>query len=133
MAQPATRTVTADAAQRILSSVVNQFRLNIRAAGEGTDTAKNSKLAYLQVLEHRASGQLEKLASNLDTLYGGHQDVPAVLGKLLEVFIAGGLERPAELRALDASRAGDPNWFGSNKSIASSLYVDVHSGNLANL
>ena len=132
MAPPATRTMTADTARRILADVVQQFRLDLHGAGD-TDPARNSQLQHLQVLERRASGQLERLASNLDTLYGGHQDVPAALQKLLQVFIAGGLERPAELRDLDTRRQSDPNWFGSNKSIASSLYVDVHSGNLAKL
>ncbi len=132
MAPPATRTMTADTARRILADVVHQFRLDLHAAG-GSEPAKNSQLEHLQVLERRASVQLERLASNLDTLYGGHQDVPAALQKLLQVFIAGGLERPAELRDLDTRRQSDPNWFGSNKSIASSLYVDVHSGNLATL
>ena len=112
--------------------MIGRFRLDINAA-HGTADSKSKQLEQLQVLEQRASAQLERLSSNLEMLYGGRQDVPAVLGKMLEVFITKGLERPDELKQLDAAREGDPNWFSSNKSIGSALYVDRHCGTLSNL
>lgn len=112
--------------------MIGRLRQEIDAA-DGTAQSKGKKLLHLQVLERRAAAHVERLSSNLETLYGGHQDIPAVLEMLLEVFIAKGLERPDELKDLDARRERDPNWFSTHKSIASSLYVDVHSGTLSNL
>lgn len=119
-------------AKRILAGVIDRLRLGINAT-DGTDRSKGKKLEHLQVLEQRAFAQVERLSSNLQALYGGRHDVPAVLEKMLEVFIAKGLERPDELKLLDAARAHDPNWFSSNKSIASTLYVDRHCGTLSGL
>jgi amylosucrase len=115
-----------------LAGVVGRFRLDINAA-EGNADSKSQKLAFLQVLKQRASAQLERLSSNLEILYGGHPDVPAVLKKMLDLFIARGLERPDELKQLDAAREGNPNWFNSNKSVGSAMYVDRHCGTLSNL
>jgi amylosucrase len=116
----------------LLAGVVGRFRLDINAA-EGNADSKSQKLAFLQVLKQRASAQLERLSSNLEILYGGHPDVPAVLKKMLDLFIARGLERPDELKQLDAAREGNPNWFNSNKSVGSAMYVDRHCGTLSNL
>jgi hypothetical protein len=118
--------------KHLLAGVIERFRLNLQAAGTTADSQR-MQLEHLQVLQQRASAQVERLASNLESLYGGRQDVPAVLEKLLEVFIANGLERPEELRQLDAAREHDPNWFSSNKALGAALYVDRHCGTLHNL
>lgn len=123
---------TPTAPNHLLAGVIGKFQLDINAA-DGSADSKSKKLEHLQILEQRASAQMEKLSSNLEALYGGRQDVPAVLGKLLEVFIAKGLERPDELKQLDAARERDPNWFSSNKSIGGALYVDRYCGTLSNL
>lgn len=116
--------------KRILAGVIDRFRLNIDATDD--IAGKSSKLEHLQVLERRASTQLEKLSSNLGAVYGG-QRVPEVLEPLLELFIAKGLERPEELKQLDAARERDPNWFCSNQAIGSNMYVDFHCGTLGKL
>lgn len=111
--------------------MVDRLRLAINAADDAAPD-KSSKLEHLQVLERRASAQLPKLSANLGAIYGA-QRAPEVLGSLLELFIARGLERPEELKQLDAAREHDPNWFCSNKSIGSNMYVDRHCGTLSNL
>jgi len=114
-----------------LFGVIDRFEKEIKAT-DGTDTAKSSKLEDLKALEGRASAQLEKLSDNLSALYGA-QRTPQVLGALLELFVARGLERPDELKQLDAKREHDPNWFCSNKVIGSNMYVDRHCETLSKL
>ncbi|BBE23535.1 amylosucrase [Arthrobacter sp. MN05-02] len=42
-------------------------------------------------------------------------------------------DRPADLKALDASRAMAPDWFASNRMLGGVCYVDLYAGNLANV
>lgn len=119
-------------ARQVLSSTIGRFRADISRSG-ASHADKTRQLQHLEVLERRAGAQVERLASNLGALYAGSHDVGAVLGMMLETIIARGLERPAELRALDTAREHDTGWFSSHKSIATSLYVDVHSGTLKKL
>jgi amylosucrase len=119
-------------AKQVLSDTISRFRLDISRSGD-SDADKSSKLQHLEVLERRAGAQLEKLSANLGALYGSRHDVGAVLNLMLETIIARGLERPGELKALDAAREHDPGWFSTHKSIAGSLYVDVHCGTLDKL
>lgn len=115
-----------------MSDTIAEFRLKISGSGD-SDADKSTKLQHLEVLERRAGAQLEKLSSNLEALYGGRDDVGDVLKLMLKTIIGEGLERPRDLQALDAAREQDPDWFSTNKSIASSLYVDVHCETLSNL
>ncbi len=116
---------------KLLSGVIDRLRLAINAADDPA-ASKRGKLDHLQVLEQRASGQLTRLSANLSAIYGS-QRAPEVLDSLLELFIARGLERPEDLKQIDAAREHAPNWFCSNKSIGGNMYVDRHCGTLGNL
>jgi amylosucrase/maltose alpha-D-glucosyltransferase/alpha-amylase len=43
------------------------------------------------------------------------------------------LARPAELKALDALREGDPRWYLSNRMVGAMCYVDLFAGDLQGL
>jgi len=116
-------------ARQVLSDTISRFRLDISRSGD-SDADKSSKLQHLEVLERRAGAQLERLSSDLQKLYGNRNDV---LEMMLKTFIAGGLQRPDELKALDAAREKNPGWFSTHKSIGSAMYVDRHCGTLTNL
>jgi amylosucrase len=42
-------------------------------------------------------------------------------------------DRPADLKAIDASRTMAPDWFQSNRTLGGVCYVDLYAGNLAGL
>ncbi|HET7868111.1 MAG TPA: alpha-amylase family glycosyl hydrolase [Burkholderiaceae bacterium] len=115
----------------MLSHVIGRFRRELHAAGDAEDRSR--QVRHLQALELRAHAQLPKLSAHLEALYGGRRDLPAQLGTLLELAITKGLERPDELRQLDAAREHDPSWFSSHKRIGAALYVDRHCGTLGKL
>ncbi len=118
--------------KQILKETVGQLESEIRNSNSSA-SEKTEKLEHLKVLEHRSSGQLQRLTSNLKALYGDRHDFKDVFKRILQTFIAGGLERPSELKELDKQRENNPNWFASNKSIEATLYVDRHCKTLDNL
>jgi len=117
--------------EQVLAGVISRFRRDLGTAGDAV--YRSRQIRHLQALELRARAQLPKLTTHLEALYGGRHDVPALLRTLLELAVAKGLERPEELRQLDAAREHDPDWFSSHKRIGAALYVDRHCGTLGKL
>ena len=67
----------------------------------------------------------------LGRLYGHRDDFEAWLDRLLAVVARGAARRPAELRALDAARLAEPDWFQRPRMISYMAYVDRFAGDLA--
>ena len=63
-------------------------------------------------------------------LYGHREDSFEALAAVMELVVDSWQRRPAELRALDARRAGDPSWFESPKMLGGVCYVDRYAGTL---
>lgn len=63
-------------------------------------------------------------------LYGSHYDFFYHLEEILASAARAWLERPARLKALDAQREGDPDWFQSQRMLGGVCYVDLFAGNL---
>jgi len=82
-------------------------------------------------------GRLKKffprLFNLLHDLYGHHYDffyhLESIIGSATEMWLA----RPAELKALDALREGDPHWYLSNRMVGAMCYVDLFAGDLPGL
>ncbi len=80
---------------------------------------------------HRLEKHFPQLFSRLHPLYGARYDffyhLEAILASATEMW----LNRPGELRALDALRETDPHWYQSHRLIGAMCYVDLFAGNLA--
>jgi amylosucrase len=63
-------------------------------------------------------------------LYGQRYDFFYHLENILNTATQMWLERPDELKALDAARMADPQWFQSNRMFGAVCYVDLFAGNL---
>lgn len=70
------------------------------------------------------------LRGRLRRLYGSTPDFDAWFDELLNAVARLHAERPADLLALDAQRAAEPNWFLSQKMLGYSAYVDRFAGTL---
>ena len=70
------------------------------------------------------------LFRRLFALYGQQYDFFYHLESILCSATQMWLERPDELKALDALREADPDWFMSNRMVGAMCYVDLFAGNL---
>ena len=70
------------------------------------------------------------LFSLLYHLYGQRYDFFYHLENILSTATQMGLDRSGELKALDAARLADPQWFQSNRMFGAMCYVDLFAGNL---
>ncbi len=111
--------------------------------------AEKSLQRLLPRLEARYTGQTERsewlgfrerlqrhfppLFEHLHRLYGHHYDFFYHLESILCSATRMWLERPAELRALDARRETDPQWYQSLRMVGAMCYVDLFAGDLAGL
>ena len=64
----------------------------------------------------------------LYTLYGKQYDFFYHLENIFASATEMWLARPAELKALDAMREADPDWFQSNRMVGTMCYVDLFAG-----
>ena len=84
---------------------------------------------YLQ----RLNNHFPKLFSALHQLYGQQYDfffhLEGILASATEMW----LERPAELKALDALREIDPHWYQSQRMLGAMCYADLFAGDLQGL
>lgn len=73
------------------------------------------------------------LFGQLQTLYGHHYDffyhLESILYSITEMWRA----RSADLKALDALRLHDPEWYLSHRMIGAMCYVDLFAGSLAGM
>ncbi len=63
-------------------------------------------------------------------LYGQQYDFFFHLESILSTATRMWLERPDELKGLDALRSNDPVWFQSNRMVGAMCYVDLFAGDL---
>lgn len=111
--------------------------------------AETTLIRLMPRLEQRFAGQMEpqqwdaysrrlrkhfvSLFAALTDLYGQLYDfffhVEAILVSITESWIV----RPGDLKALDALREADPQWFQSNRMVGAMCYVDLFAGDLNGL
>ncbi|MBK5968135.1 MULTISPECIES: amylosucrase [Thiorhodovibrio] len=84
---------------------------------------------YLERLERH----FPRLFRHLFRLYGGYYDFFYYLESILSSATQMWIDRPAELKALDAMRRADPHWYQSNRMVGAMCYVDLFAGDLAAL
>jgi glycosidase len=82
---------------------------------------------------HRLDSHFPHLFQLLVAIYGTHYDFFYHLEALLNVAARAWLARSPELKALDAARENDPQWFQSNRMLGGVCYVDLFAGNLRGL
>ncbi|HRX87268.1 MAG TPA: alpha-amylase family glycosyl hydrolase, partial [Phycisphaerae bacterium] len=73
------------------------------------------------------------LFAHLQTLYGHHYDFFYHLESVLYVLTEMWHDRSGELKALDALRQHDAEWYLSHRMIGAMCYVDLFAGGLAGL
>ncbi|MEG9248987.1 amylosucrase [Arthrobacter sp. Soc17.1.1.1] len=81
--------------------------------------------------EARFDTEFPRLQSLFHRIYGPGSD-----GELLQVVLdaaASWQDRPADLKAIDASRAMAPDWFSSHRMLGGVCYTDLYAGDLAGL
>ena len=66
-------------------------------------------------------------------LYSGHYDFYYHLQETILAVIDAYAQRSAELKAFDARREADPQWFQSEQMMGAVCYVDLFAGNLAGI
>ncbi len=86
--------------------------------------------ALLVAFEARLAEHLPALVENLAPIYGGRADFVEVIDRLVATAWRGWTERPADLRALDAEREGNPDWFASEQMLGAVCYADLFAGDL---
>jgi len=86
-----------------------------------------------RAFEGRLAAGFPRLFGLLMQLYGGRYDFFYHLEQILDTAAGMWLARPAELKALDASREADRAWFQSEKMLGGVCYVDLFAGNLAGI
>jgi len=74
-----------------------------------------------------------RLFERLYALYGTHYDFFYHLENMLVSATEMWLARPAELKALDAMREMDRDWYLSNRMVGAMCYVDLFADDLKNL
>ena len=74
-----------------------------------------------------------RLQAELAHLYGERADFEQVVERLLAVAFEGWSERPAELKALDAQREQQPDWFAANQMLGGVCYADLWAGGFQGL
>ena len=111
---------------------------------------KQSKITLNRILPHLEEMVLSKLDNQTDwhcfeqclhkhfprlfellhQLYGGQYDFHYHMQSILETVTHAWLERSDELKALDAVRLADPQWYQSHRMIGAMAYVDLFSKDL---
>jgi amylosucrase/maltose alpha-D-glucosyltransferase/alpha-amylase len=82
---------------------------------------------------HRLRRHFPRLFERLHSLYGDDHDFYYHLESILASATEMWLDRPAELKALDALREADPHWYQSNRMMGAMCYVDLFGGDLQGL
>ena len=81
----------------------------------------------------RLQRHFPRLFVHLHALYGKQHDFFYHMENILASATSMWLERPAELKALDALREADPDWYQSNRMVGAMCYVDRFANNLEGL
>lgn len=86
-----------------------------------------------QVFEQRLEDHFHRLFNLLWKIYGPGYDFFFHVENILVTAARMWLDRPAELKGLDAIRENHPQWYQSNRVIGGMAYVDRFAGDLAGL
>ncbi len=92
---------------------------------------ENTTDADWESFEARLDTEFARLQSLFHRIYG-----PGADAELLQVVLdaaASWQDRPADLKAIDASRAMASDWFSSHRMLGGVCYVDLYAGSLAGL
>ncbi|MBB3691737.1 alpha-amylase family glycosyl hydrolase [Sphingomonas sp. BK580] len=84
-------------------------------------------------MEERLAAIAPRLRRQLDRLYGARGDTAALWAAAETLLRERHAERPEALRALDAARLVDPDWFVRPDMLGYSTYVDRYAGTVAGL
>jgi glycosidase len=103
-------------------------RLEVRFA-----TAIEDRPDEWQAFESRLETNFPHLFRLLLHLYSEQYDFFFHLEELLAIMARSWIERPAELKALDAAREADPLWFQSKDMLGGVCYVDLFAGDLTGI
>ncbi len=82
------------------------------------------------VFERRLTTHFPRLFGLLVQLYGERYDFFYDLERIMALAAAAWLERPGELKMLDAAREADPTWYQSEQMLGAVCYVDLFAGDL---
>ena len=86
-----------------------------------------------RAFDYRLQQHFPDLLGLMFELYGHHFDFYYHLERLVEKMAGFWLERPAELKSIDAMREADRTWYQSGHLIGGMAYVDLFSGDLDGL
>lgn len=81
----------------------------------------------------RLKRHFPRLFDRLFALYGAEYDFFYHLETILATATEMWLQRPEELKALDALRETDPHWYQSNRMVGATCYVDLFAGDIQGL
>lgn len=83
-----------------------------------------------QVFASRMERYFGDLFQILHDLYSGYYDFFFHLENIMAAATQMWIDRPDELKALDATREADPHWFTSSRIIGYAMYADLFAGGL---
>ena len=106
-------------------SLLDLARARLSAAGQDD---RDADLLLLRLERHGP-----ELLRGLAPLYGPEAGGQAWLQRLIDVLVSRHVERPEQLRLLDARRTLRPDWLLSPQQLGYVLYVDRYAGTLRGL
>jgi amylosucrase len=86
-----------------------------------------------EIFTLRMKQYFQPLFSHLYDLYSGHYDFFYHLEQILISATKMWVDRPNELKGLDAQREADPTWYQSNQMIGYIVYADRFAGDLSGI
>lgn len=101
----------------------------LQAALTGARDASTTDADWARLSE-RVERELPRLASLFREVYGESDRTDRELELLVAQLATSWQARPAELRALDAAREAEPDWFTSNRMLGGVIYVDRYATDL---
>ena len=107
-------------------------RLKPRLEQRFKSYAKKSP-AHWRLFMHRLETNFPLLFELLISLYQDQYDFFYHLEDLLFSLAESWIDRPEDLKALDAAREADPGWFHSNRMLGGVCYVDLFAGDLSGI
>ncbi len=105
-------------------------RLQPRLAARFAERASPDDLA---LFFSRLEANFERLFDLLLPLYGDRYDYFYHLEEILATAAESWLDRPRDLKKLDARREADPLWFQSEQMLGGVCYVDLYAENLSGI
>jgi amylosucrase/maltose alpha-D-glucosyltransferase/alpha-amylase len=120
LAHPPTRRES----QLSLERLKPRLRRVFRAEVESADWA---------AFEYRLDLHFPRLFDLMWRIYGPSYDFFYHVEAVIQTAAESWLERPADLKGLDAIREGHPHWYQSNRTVGAMAYVDLFSDTLDGL